>query len=266
VRRAIPWLAALLLAAMLGGCGDNATRDEVDAYIKQANLVQRKVAPRFKEAQTAYMDFSAGRLGAKEAGPRLAAAEHSIRGARDDIARLHPPSTAAELHRRLLRVFDLNLRMAHETTQLARYQAGFAAAVRRLRPAAARLQKALPGASTPTAQQALFAAYADALDAVGARLRALDPPPLLAAPHAAQLERMRAARTLTQQLRAAIGASDSKHVARVLLRFRRLNVTGTDRGGLPPGSVDAYNERLRELVDAQVQLRREEQRLNRQLQ
>ncbi len=247
-------------ALAVGACGDDG-REGVKGYIERANAIQEQAAPEFERAQRVYIRFSKGKLPPRVAADRLAGAEQTIRSARADIAELDPPSDAAGLHRSLLHVYDLNAGLAEETTQLGRYLPAFAEALEPLEAAGRRLRAGLSDSSDAAAQEEAFGAYAEALDAVVGDLEALEPPPLLASSHRAQVRRLSRTRTLARGLETAIGEQDSKEVARLLLRFRRLN-SRAGRVGLPPEAVRAYNERVRAVTEAESAVRREQRELN----
>jgi hypothetical protein len=254
-------VALTVTAGALGGCSDTGGRDSVRAYIKQANAAQTRSTPAFRSAAKAYVRYSRGKLSPARAPAVLATAERSIRDARGRLASLDPPPDATELHRRLLRVFDLNAGLAHETALLARYQPDFVASLRPLASAGQRLRDRLRGSSDPKAQARVFGGYASAIERVLRKLRALQPPPLFESAHGAELKRLGASRSLSLSLATAIRAQDSKRVARLLKRFRRVSAS-RGAGGLPRGSLAAYSDRLAAISAAQEDVRREQVRLN----
>ena len=75
-------------------------------------------------------------------------------------------------------------------------------------------------------------------------MRALSPPPVLLPGHRSQLLRLSDARSLAARLRAAVGASDSGAVARLLLRFRDVYATSGLDVEVQRAAVRAYRERL----------------------
>lgn len=262
MRRAAALAAAVAAALAVTSCSDGSARKDVNAYVTHVNSVERRSAPAFRAAERTYVEFSRGRLAPGVAAARLGASERAIRASRGQVAAIRAPADAAALRARLLRVYDLNARMAHETTQLGRYRAGLAKVAQPLRAASRGLQRGLSGASGAAGQRAPFAAYSRSLRAVIDHIAALDTPPLLRASHAALLKRLRAARSLAGRLAQAIGAQDAKRVAGLLLRFRRLG-SSRSAASLPPRVVRAYDGRLRAITAAEADLRREEQRLNR---
>ena len=122
MRRLAAVALALVAASLLAACGGDDPRARVERYILEVNAVQKRAEPAFKRANEAYVAFSrrsapddlAKPEGAATGKPEeIAAAERSIRTTRSRIARLRAPSEAAALHRKLLRVFDVNADMAH---------------------------------------------------------------------------------------------------------------------------------------------------------
>jgi hypothetical protein len=252
---------ALVLAAAvpLGACGGDSARDEVNAYIREANAVQERAAPGLRRADDAYRAFSAGKLDDARSLLETRRADRTLREARADLARLEPPRKAAELHRRLLRVFDMNLGFARETTALAEYVPAAAEVVGPLRTITARLQRQLRRAEQPAAQSEALARYRRSVNRQLTRLRRLNPPPILKATDEDQKDRLQAAGELADRLRRAVVARDSQRVARLLLRFRRLGEGVRD--GLEPRALEAYNRRYRRISDATIALGRERERL-----
>jgi hypothetical protein len=259
VRRSIAAAAAFAALVLAAGCGQGQT-DDVDAYLKRANDVQRQAKPAFDDANRAYADFAAGGKAIHAAPERLVRAEKAIRATRRDLAALEPPQQAQPLHAKLLRVYDLNADLARETTQLVSYPRESAAALEPLAAAQRRLSRRLGTASAADAQAAALADYAGVVDGIVGDLRALDPPPLLTAAHDSQVRRLRSAGSLAQRLRRAVGRKDAPEVARLLLLFRRvLAARGAD--SLPQDSVAEYNRRLQAITLAQADVRREQVRL-----
>jgi len=196
---------------------------------------------------------------------QLSDAERSIRATRDDLGKLHPPDDAAELHRRVLRVYDMSAGLAHETVLLARYIPASAEALKPLGGATRRLQRGLRGSAGPAAQERTLDRYADDTQQVLDDLRPLDPPPLLAAQDDAQVRQLESAHSLAGRLKKAVAAGDAKLVARLLLRFRRLDTGGESQQRRAETALRAYRERYRAITLAQADVHREVGRLERSL-
>ena len=114
---------------------------------------------------------------------------------------------------------------------LARYTPGARAVATRLKASATELRTRLRGAKQPAAQAAALETYRTRLGAISARLRALTPPPILAASHRAQLARLADVRVLAGRLRTAIRDRDSRRLAKLLIRFRRARGEQPERRG-----------------------------------
>jgi hypothetical protein len=255
--------AALALVPGLAGCGGKSDRDRVAAYLRQANDVQRRAAPRFERANQAYLDFSKGKLGPADARSALASAERSIRDTREDLAAVKPPAPARRLHKLLLAVLDADADFARESTLLAGYVPRSTAAVKPL----PRLTKALRlglRRKTPEAQARALGAYAGGIDDVVGHLTPLHPPPVLFDRHGDEIRRLRSVASLSRRLRAALRERDSKGVAALLRRFRTVNAGDGGGSAFTGAAVDAYNKRYRQLAEKQQVLATERRRVERQ--
>jgi hypothetical protein len=273
VRRLAAPALVLAVAAGLAACGGgDDPRERVESYILEVNAVQKRAEPAFKRANEAYVAFS--QRGAKDpvAKPEgaatgkpeeIAAAEQAIRRTRAQIARLRPPADAMRLHRLLLRVFDVNAGMAHETTLLARYLPAAEEAVAPLDAISTRLRRRLAKAKDPGHQTRALRAYFLSLDLLIARLKRLDVPPVLAPTHHAQTTRLTSARLLAKRLRAAIQAQDAKRVAALLVRFRKLNGRRAQERRLTARAIRSYLQRYRRITRVVQDAQRERLRLER---
>ncbi len=262
--RCLAGLTAVVVGSV-GGCGGESDRDRVEGYLEDANAIQQRSAPAFRRVNDVYRRFSTGELRPTRAPRELARAERSISAARARLAKLRPPGETSELHRRLLRVYDLNERLARETTQLGRYLPAAAAALRPLQLSNRRLRDDLRAADGPEAQGQALGRYADSLRKVVARLRRLRPPPVLAATDRSRTRRLASTRSLASRLRMAIEARDSKRVARLLLRFRRVTASSESGRTFAARSLRAYNRRYREVGLATGAVQVERRRVERSL-
>lgn len=123
----------------------------------------------------------------------------------------------------------------------------------------------LSRAREPSEQQAALAAYAIALGRVEARMRLLEPPPVLVATHRGQLLRVDRARSLSRRLRAAVGRRDAPAITRLLVRFGAVNDVGAVSLAVQRAAVRAYQQRLRDVSAASAAASRELARLQRTL-
>ena len=260
--RAVLPLAAV--AAIAAGCGES-DRDRVESYLKEANGIQRRAVPAFKRSNDVYRRFATNKLAPSRAAAQLAGAERSIRITRARLARLDPPAEAQELHRRLVRVYDLNARLARETTQLGRYLPAATVALRPIRRINRRLAADLKGAQDPARQSRALGRFADSLRRPIVRLRRLRPPPVLRATDRARVRRLAATRSLAYRLQKAIEGRDSKRVARLLLRFRRVTGAGGAEAPFSGPALKAYNERYLAISRAAGAVQQERVRVERSL-
>lgn len=257
--------APLVVALLFAGCGGKSERDQVRAYIDRANAIEQQSAPALQKASVAYASFSRGKLKGDDAVTAFAAAQTTLRDVRGRLAALDPPAKARALHATLLRSLDANLGLAGESTALARYTPAARTVATRLATAASRLRARLRTAKTPGAQAAALKAYSASLGAAATRLRALQPPPILASSRTAQLARLDDVRALAGKLRTAIAARDSVRVAKLLIRFRRAGTSGPSAASLSRTALKAYDERYADVARAGQAVRREEARLERSL-
>ena len=256
-------VATIALGA-LAGCGGDDERDRVADYIDDANAIQRKAAPRFDKANRTYLRFSKGELAPADASKQLALAERTIRDTRGELAELEPPADARRLHARLLALLDADADFAHESTLLARYVPASARAVKPL-PRLARGLRAGLANQTPAAQARALGTYADGIAGVLDVLRPLKPPPVLFERHGAEVRRLASVESLARRLRSALRERDSRRLAALLQRFRRVN--GSQRGveRFQRLALTAYNRRYRDLRRAQQDVARERRDLEKRL-
>lgn len=262
-----PGLTALLaLAVAAAGCGgEDGPREKVDSYIAQANAVQEQAAGRLKDADAAYGRFARGELVGEDAVAPLADAERALRATTSDLAELRPPAEARILHRRLLDAYRDNAAMAAESATLARYLPAAADAIRPVDGMNRRLRRRLREARTPTSQAAALERFASGIDGALAAMRAVRPAPVVRATHDGQLRRLREVSRLARELRDAVTARDSVRSARLLRRFRKLDGVGRRESRLGGAAIKAYNERLRDVAQAQAAVQQERARLDREL-
>ena len=261
-------VAAIVAVAglALAGCGggDDDRRAKVDAFVREANSVQQESAPDFDRANQAYLSFSKGKLPPAQARVRLAAAEQSMRTTRDKIVALDAPDDARELKRRLVALFDADAAFAHESTLLASFAPGSVKAQKDLPAIGRRLSRGLKGAKTPAAQEAVLRRYAASVGRVVAALQPLHPPPLLLVRHHAQVQHLERVRSLALQLADALHRQDRQAVAKLLLRFKSLNTSGSS-DPLSPQALRAYNRRYLKVRGMSQAVEREQRRLQQSL-
>jgi hypothetical protein len=239
---AVAAVTGLALAGCGGGDDNNDARDRVVRFVRQANDVQQSQAPAFNRANRAYLSFSKGKLPPAKAGRELAAAEQSMRETRDRLAALEAPADARELQRRLVALFDADAALAHESTLLAGFVPASARAARPLPSIGTDLTRSLRRAAGPKGQERALRRYSTGVQSVIKALQKLHPPPLLVERHHTQVEHLRLVRRLALGLAGALRAQDGKRVAKLLLRFRKVNSKGTS-STLSREAVRGYNRR-----------------------
>jgi len=266
MRRGLSIAAAALLVGGVGACGGSGDSRESDLndFIGRVNSMQQTAAPQFDNANRSYLAFSKGKLPTAAARRDLAHAEQSMRAMRDRIAALHAPNDAQRLKRGLVGLFDLDAALAHEATLLASFVPKAQDAAKPLPGLARRLSRGLKRSKTAKGQEAALSAYASGIGRVVGRLQPLHPPPLLLERHHAQIEHLESVESLGKRLVRALRAQDSKLVARLLLRFRRLAAAG------PPSAVSSealkgYGARYLAVQHAAQGVERERRRLERTL-
>ncbi len=255
-------VAAVALVG-LAGCGESA-RDRVDDYVKEANEAQRQSNPAFKRANKAYADLLSG----KSKNPQktiadTAAAEAEIKRARTRLAALAPPAEAERLHRRLLAYYDANGVLAHETTELANYQRRADAAIAPLGRSTKTLRRL---SSIPDAggQAAVLRGYTASVRSGLKKLRVLSPPPVLRPAHRNLTRRLQATQLSAGRLVSALSAADAAGVAENVNELRA--ATGSQqRPSVLRRSIRSYNRRYRDIVKALAAVRREQNKLDRDL-
>jgi hypothetical protein len=258
-------VAAGAVALLAAGCGSKSTRSRVDEYIRQVDAIQQRSATAFAHTNTAYRRFSTGSLAAQDIGKVLGGAEATMRSARARLAAVPAPPAAARLRLLLLQLFDLDAGLAHETTVLARYQPAATAALKPLTVINRRLRADLRAGRSASGQARALGRYGRSLRTVAAKLRRLQPPPVLASTHRAELRRLEATGSLAGRLRAAIARNDSRTVARLLLRFRKLSGPQDHAQQLANSAVRAYVRRYDAIGEAESALQRERLRLDKAL-
>src|SRR3954471_24744782 len=117
--RAAALLAPLALVPLACGGGENPQRAAVRGYLTQVNQVQAQSRSDLARANVVLRGYAQGKtIGAGA----LAGVEADIRAARAKVASVRPPARARDVHNRVLKVYDLDAGLAHETLRMVRYQ------------------------------------------------------------------------------------------------------------------------------------------------
>ena len=192
--------AATLAVAVvaLAGCGggDGGDRAADDAYVREANAVQRRPAPLLQSVNATYRTYSKGDLEGTKAGIELLRAESDLAGVEREVRALRPPPPARRLHELVVRTYAANVALARESRLQAAYVPRAERALRALDGLRVRLRERLGSSTDPQRQTAALREYARRLGQVRARLDRLEPSPVLTPTHDAQLRRLGRARSL----------------------------------------------------------------------
>jgi hypothetical protein len=251
-------------ALVLVGCGasEDPGRAPYERYVESVNAIQKGYADDFAAANTAYIALSRSELKPAPAMAALSKAEIEIRGARDKVAALEPPASAAELHKRYLAYMDSNVSFASENAKLAVYLEGSDQALAPLDRANSRLRHALRRAKTPARQERALEAFAASVRAALVDVRTLDAPAVLRGAPGEQVKRLATTYSLALKLRDAMADRDSQRVASLLVKFRR-SAAARGRTRMAAAAIKRYMRRYEGLSEAYTQIRREETRLRR---
>jgi len=263
------WLtAAAVLAALVVGYlvidRGNSRRDAVAAYVEQANAAQAGLATRIGAINTAYAKLRLDPKAAARQAPKLAQAERAIASSRARLAAVSPPADARILHRRLLRLFELEQSLAADVTDLARHLDAVTTGMRALALVTAQLSKDLQEGASPGEQAAAFRRYSSRLEAESSRLSRLRAPVLLVSARREDVARLGQISKTGDALGAAIATGDAGEVDRLL---PRLEQQVRAAAAVPGGRlfVTAYNRRVRAVAAARVAVETEFRRLDRNL-
>jgi hypothetical protein len=267
-------LAAVAVVALAGGCGGGddgdgggGGREAVAAYVDDANAIQAELRVPLAAAERAYADFASGDTDLAEVRPRLAESERTIRALGRRLAQLQPPPEAKHLHALLLGLVQAQVELAHEVEGLAAFLPKFEQRLGSLRPAERRLRTALAAARTAESQAAAIDRYGEDVGAVLRGLETLQPPEVMAAAYATQVD------TLAKVRRSSVGLAKALRNDDAQVLPARLRQFADAAGG--SGSVAAqrshieavklYNRRVSRLGTLADRVDRERGRLQRTL-
>ena len=272
---------ALVLVLALAGCGTvrSRPRTELATYLNRVAAVERQLVTPLRTVTVVGAQFSAdprrsaavGGLATRVREAQLLSAWRSIRSLGRRLASIPAPATANSLRALLLRVVDGQAALTRQTARLVVFLPSFAAALRPLQPATARLERVLSvnRALGPAAVQAVYSQKVTALrqfkatlTGIAARLRRLDPPPVSAPSYRAQLTALDGMAANAGRLASALQSGDRARIPRLLRDFDRAAVTPQTRGVQEAEvsaakAYDAQTGRLRDLA-AQAQQKRAE--------
>lgn len=255
-------LAAALTAALF--LRDTA-RDDVSAYIEDVNQVQAQSSTRFGAVNRAFEEFKLSSEAATEQLPELRSAAGTLTSLRVRIQRLDAPEDAETLRLRLIAFFRQQESIARELVEVAVYLPKLGEAERPLPAVNRRLRTGLRQTSSLETQANVVRRYARELNRVAAALDALEPPPLLAASHAAYVKQLRSYAAASQALQRAIRQNDQAAVDAAIERLRRASVAPPGTAKAQQAAIIAFNERVAKVRRLGLAVERERRRLETEL-
>ncbi len=232
-------LIALILGVLLAGCGQHQSpRAAVAAYLKKVNKIEARMAKPLSRVTTTGTQFSQEqRSGGSLTGllpvfqrQALLGAWSQIEVLRARLAGLKTPAPAVHLRSLLLEVIDGEAKLTRELAQLVVFLPRYNNDLRPLGPATRRLEAAL-SRQTAVGSAAVTAVYASksaalrqfqsALNAVLAKLRRLQPPPVSKPDYAGQVRALKGMSATAGQLAVALQGGPAGSVQPLLAKFDR---------------------------------------------
>jgi hypothetical protein len=229
-------LAAVVLAVLLGGCGQGSSeRTAVASYLSHVNKLERAlVHPLSVVTATGGAFAKEQRAGGtltnllpSEHEAALLGALGRIKAVRARLAALSTPRPAMHLRSLLLQIIDLQARMTREVSRLVVFLPGFTEALSPLAPATRRLQTAL-AQRAPSGQAAavVYAQQASALrrfhssvDAIVKRLQRLDPPAVTRSDYQRQIAALKGMSATAKRLAGALTGGPHGNIRQLLVDF-----------------------------------------------
>jgi len=266
MRRAAGFIV-LLAALVLTGCGSSETskrRHAVNDYLAKVQHIQNRYAPSFKLANGAYRDFSKAKASKRQL-QRLRGAEVSILAARDALEQLRPPPDARQLHRQLIRLYDLNAELGLEVITLQQFLPGVRDTLAGLGRVNKTYRADISNNKTAGGQAGALEGYADAVAKVATRLGRLQSPPALRPWQRSQVKRLQDVATTGRNLATALRVGPRGAVQPLIARFQFLLSHQPNVSQAQHDAVKAYDNRLLGISKLQGKIAREHQRLQNQL-
>jgi predicted metal-dependent hydrolase len=260
----LPLLAALLAA----GCGDGGgRREDVASYIERVNSIQLSMRQPLVALAQATREFSLNNAALRRARPRLAKSERAIHTLDRRLRELDPPPEAQRLHKRLLQLVTAEAALTRELRQTTVYLPQLQTAVKPLTPAGRNLRRALASAKNGQQQAKALDEYQTVLELTMGRLRALDPPALLAGVHRAQYQTLQRVDTAAAALAAALRRKDAAALPKRIHNFQQASLSGDSVSAQRAriAGIQGYNARVKELRKIARDVQRERDRLQKTL-
>ena len=212
---------------LLGGCGGDEKREDVDAYIRDVNAIEQQLLISLSHASAAYRDFTTDEQELVKLRPKLVAAERSMRRLDRRVGALQPPPDARRLHQLLRELTRAQVELADELQRSAVYLPGYTAALQPLDAAQAQLRKDLGEARTAGKQARAVRRFEKVVADVLERLARLDAPAVMSATHTTQSSTLELLRDSARDLAAALERGGRPDEIRVLLAAARECAAGS---------------------------------------
>jgi hypothetical protein len=283
-------VAAALVVTLAGRSPASPKHKAVAAYIKSVDQIQQQMQAQLTKTVKAYRDFSSGGTPAKTLTPQLLQAEQTLQRLQQRVVALPAPAPASRLRKLLVQLTGTEVSIAHEVGQLSVFAPRYSAALKQSRAAGVDLSRGLAAVKPPQAHkirgtkaqvqkaQAAFAAaasaaaaqqadaveaYAGKIAAVQARLRKLQPPPVMRPAYLTQVRTLAASRRSGLALALELRKQNRSHVA---VLGRKFTVAARIAGSVSAqkaqiAAVKAYNRRVRTIGTLQGKIQQELARL-----
>lgn len=257
-------LFLLLPVLVLSGCGSKAARrKDVDAYIRRVDRVVQHYRGAVAAANEAYKRFGSGST--PKQLRQLRQAEGSILAIRTQLGQLDPPQDARRLHRDLLRLVDLELRVATGATEFAEFIPAARTALARVGAANLTFRRAFASAKTAAEQKGVFGRYSSELTRAASGFAKLAPPPALESWQQAEVRRLRRTATAAGQLQQALSTRDRAAINRAVQQFSASTSVTNAELRAQRGAIIRYDAQVTAVSRAAAKVQTERNRLQQKL-
>ena len=248
--------AAALVAALLLSHGSS--RKDVTNYIERVNAAGRTFAQSYRGVSNAYRSFTLAPQHSAQQLPRLREAARRLTQLRIELERIPAPPAAQRLRSRLIAFYRQQEAVGRELVGIAAYVPRLLAAERRLGPASTRMRAALAAARTPEQQATALRAYGVALAGAVRSVQAIEPPPLFAASHSAQIGHLERSTRAVVKLQHALLSHSRARVQAAVVGLQSVNGATS---GASRAAVAAYNRHVARIRTLGIAVERERRRL-----
>jgi len=258
-------VAATMLAAALlvAGCGGD-EREDVESYIREANMLQQELLIPLTQASAAYRGFSTSEAELVKLRPKLIEAEASVRLLDRRVAELRPPADARKLHDRMRELTAAQVALADELERTSAYLPAYLAALRPLGAAEQALRSELRAARSPRDQANAIHRFEAAVAEVLRRLRGLDAPQLAGGEQATQTKTLEELAASAADLARAIESGEpAAKILRLVQQFANAPLAGQSAAAQRAriAAVKGYNARVERVSTIAQGVRQERRRL-----